>query len=112
MKVTPYSREEVEEYVKKSGGQIIAGKGATFYGIAASVTRIINAIYSGANTVLPVSTVLDGEYGISDVALSTLCILGKEGVITTLTPKLSDEELEKMKNSAEVLKGVIAQIEI
>ena len=65
-----------------------------------------------ANTVLPVSTVLNGEYGISDVALSTLCILGNEGVVTTLTPKLSDDELEKMRNSAEVLKGVIAQIEI
>jgi L-lactate dehydrogenase len=74
--------------------------------------RIINAIYSSAYTILPVSTVLDGEYGISDVALSTLCAIGNQGVITTLTPKLSDEELEKMRNSAEVLKGVIAQIEI
>ena len=112
LKVLPYDREEVEQYVKKSGGQIIAGKGATFYGIAASVTRIINAIYSSAYTILPVSTVLDGEYGISDVALSTLCAIGNQGVITTLTPKLSDDELAKMKNSAEVLKSVIAQIEI
>ena len=110
--VAPYTHEEVEEYVKKSGGQIIAGKGATFYGIAASVTKIVNSIYSGANTVLPVSTVLDGEYGISDVALSTLCVVGKNGIVTTLTPKLSDDELAKMKNSAEVLKGVIAQIDI
>ena len=110
--VTPYTHEEVEEYVKKSGGQIIAGKGATFYGIAASVTQIVNSIYSSAYTILPVSTVLDGEYGISDVALSTLCVVGKDGIVTTLTPKLSDEELEKMKNSAEVLKGVLAQIEI
>ena len=112
LKVLPYDREEVEQYVKKSGGQIIAGKGATFYGIAASVTRLINAIYSSAYTILPVSTVLEGEYGISDVALSTLCAIGNQGVITTLTPKLSDDELAKMKNSAEVLKSVIAQIEI
>ena len=112
VKVTPYDKEEVETFVKKSGGQIIAGKGATFYGIAASVTRIINAIYSSAYTILPVSTVLDGEYGISDVALSTLCAIGNDGIVTTLTPKLSDEEVEKMKHSAEVLKSVIAQIEI
>ena len=112
MKVTPYTHEEVEEYVKKSGGQIIAGKGATFYGIAACVTKIVNCIYSSAYSILPVSTVLDGEYGISDVALSTLCAISNEGIVTTLTPKLSDEELEKMKHSAEVLKGVIAQIEI
>lgn len=112
LKVQPYDREEVEQYVKKSGGQIIAGKGATFYGIAASVTQIVNSIYSSAYTILPVSTVLDGEYGISDVALSTLCAIGNEGVVTTLTPTLSDDELAKMRNSAEVLKNVIAQIEI
>ena len=110
--VGPYSKEEVEQYVKKSGGQIIAGKGATFYGIAASVTQIVNSIYSSAYTILPVSTVLDGEYGISDVALSTLCAIGKDGIVTTLTPKLSDDEMEKMHNSAKVLKDVIAQIEI
>ena len=110
--VTPYTHEEVEEYVKKSGGQIIAGKGATFYGIAASVTQIVNSIYSGAYTVLPVSTVLDGEYGISDVALSTLCAIGNEGIVTTLTPKLSDEEVEKIRHSADVLKDVIAQLDI
>ena len=112
LKVSPYSREEVEEYVKKSGGQIIAGKGATFYGIAASVTQIVKSIYSSAYTILPVSTILDGEYGISDVALSTLCAVGSEGIVTTLTPKLSDDEVVKMQHSAEVLKGVIAQIEI
>ena len=112
LKVIPYSREEVEQYVKKSGGQIIAGKGATFYGIAASVTQIVKSIYSSAYTILPVSTILDGEYGISDVALSTLCVVGNEGIVTTLTPNLSDEEVAKMQHSAEVLKGVIAQIEI
>ncbi len=112
MKVTPYDRENVETFVKKSGGQIIAGKGATFYGIAASVAQIVNSIYSSAYTILPVSTVLDGEYGISDVALSTLCAVGNEGVVTTLTPKLSEEELAKMHKSAETLKSVIAQIEI
>jgi len=110
--VTPYTHEEVEEYVKKSGGKIIAGKGATFYGIAASVTKIVNSIYANANTVLPVSVVMDGEYGISDVALSVPCVINNKGIVTTLTPPLSEEELEKMKHSAEVLKGVIAQIEI
>ncbi|MBR2903830.1 MAG: L-lactate dehydrogenase [Clostridia bacterium] len=112
IKITPYTHEEVEEYVKKSGGQIIAGKGATFYGIAASVTQVVNSIYSSAYTILPVSTVLDGEYGVSDVAMSTLCAIGKQGVITTLTPKLSPDEVAKFQHSAKVLKDVIAQIEI
>ena len=110
--VSPYDRAEVEEYVKKSGGQIIAGKGATFYGVAACVAQIVNCVYSSAYTILPVSTVLEGEYGISDVALSTLCAIGNEGIVTTLTPKLSDEEVEKMRHSAEVLKDVIAQLDL
>ncbi len=112
LKITPYTHEEVEQYVKKSGGQIIAGKGATFYGIAASVNQVVNSIYSSAYTILPVSTVLDGEYGVSDVAMSTLCAIGSQGVISTLTPKLSDDEMDKFQNSAKVLKDVIAQIQI
>ena len=112
LEVTPYDREEVATFVRKSGGQIIAGKGATFYGIAACVGQIVGRIYSSAYTILPVSTVLEGEYGISGVALSTLCAIGNEGIVTTLTPKLSDEELAKMHKSAEALKAVIAQIEI
>ena len=110
--VSEYSREEVETYVKKSGGQIIAGKGATFYGVSASVAQIVKCIYADANSVLPVSTVMEGEYGITDVALSTPCIIGKKGIVSTLTAKLSEEELAKMRHSADVLKGVIAEIEI
>ena len=110
--ITPYEKEEVEEYVKKSGGKIIAGKGATFYGIAASVCHIVKNIYSGADTVTTVSTVMEGEYGVSDVALSTLCVIGTNGIKTTLTPPLSADEEEKFRHSAQVLKDVIAQIEI
>ena len=110
--ITPYAREEVEEYVKKSGGKIIARKGATFYGIAASVCHIVKCIYSGADTVMTLSTLLEGEYGISDVCLSTLCILGNNGIQTTLTPKMSEDELAKLNHSAEVLKEVIAQLDI
>ena len=112
LNITPYTHEEVEEYVKKSGGQIIAGKGATFYGIAASVCHIVKNIYSGADTVATVSTLMEGEYGVEDVCLSTLCVLGREGVKTTLTPKLSDEEVEKFQASAKAMKEVIAQINI
>ena len=110
--IEEYTHEEVEEYVKKSGGKIIAGKGATFYGIAASVCHIVKNIYSGADTVATVSTMMEGEYGVSDVCLSTLCVVGREGIKTTLTPRLTDEEVAKFQNSANVLKGVIAQIEI
>ena len=110
--ITPYQREEVEEYVRKSGGKIIAGKGATFYGIAASLCHIIKCIYSGADTVMTLSTLLEGEYGISDVCLSTLCVLGSRGILSTLAPKMSEEEMAKFRHSAETLKSVIAQVNI
>ena len=108
--IAPYSREEVEEYVKKSGGKIIAGKGATFYGIAASVTNIVNSLYSGVDSVLALSSMLQGEYGISDVCLSIPCVLGKKGIITTLTPTLIPEELTKLQDSAAMLKSVLAKV--
>lgn len=108
--ISPYSREEVEEYVKKSGGKIIAGKGATFYGIAASVTNIVNSLYSGVDSVLALSSMLQGEYGISDVCLSIPCVLGKKGIITTLTPTLIPEELTKLQDSAAMLKSVLAKV--
>ena len=110
--IAEYTQEEVELYVKKSGGKIIAGKGATFYGIATSVCHLIKNIYSGADTVATVSVMMHGEYGVEDVALSTLCVIGTEGIKTTLTPALSADEVEKFQHSAQVLKDVIAQIEI
>ena len=110
--LTPYQRAEVEEYVRKSGGKTIAGKGATFYGIAASLCHIIKCIYSGADTVMTLSTLLEGEYGISDVCLSTLCVLGSRGILSTLAPKMSEEEMAKFRHSAEALKSVIAQVNI
>ncbi len=110
--VQEYDREEEANFVRKSGGLIISGKGATFYGVATAVCHIVSCIYSGADTVLSLSTEMDGEYGLYDVCLSVLCILGKNGIQTTLTPKLSDEEMEKMYHSAEVLKNVISSIEL
>ena len=61
---------------------------------------------------MTLSTLLEGEYGISDVCLSTLCVLGNNGIQTTLTPKMSEDELAKLNHSAEVLKEVIAQLDI
>ena len=112
LSVPSYTHEEVEEYVRKSGGKIIAGKGATFYGITASVCYIVKSICSGMDTIVTVSTMLTGEYGVEDVCISLPCVLHAEGVKTTLAPKLTDEETEKFRKSAEAMKAVIAQLDI
>ena len=105
-----YTHDEVEEYVRKSGGKIIARKGCTVYGVATSVAHIIKAFKGNSETVLTVSTLMEGEYGVSDVCLSALTLVGSEGAKSVLVEKLSDEEMEKMRKSAEALKNVIASI--
>ncbi len=103
--------DEVEEFVKKSGGVIIANKGATFYAVAMSVCHICKCIYSGAGTALTVSTMMHGEYGVEDVCLSILHLVDRSGVRGKILNKLTDEEVKKLQASAEKLKSVIAQID-
>lgn len=103
--------EEVEDFVKKSGGLIIANKGATFYAVAMSVCHICKCIYADAGTALTVSTMMHGEYGVDDVCLSILHLVDRSGVRGKILNKLTDAEVAKLQNSAEKLKSVIAQIE-
>ena len=95
--------DEVEQYVKKSGGRVIARKGATFYAVSVSVCHICKCILSGIDTTMTVSTMMHGEYGIDDVCLSTLNIVGN-GVRSKVNLKLTDEEVGKLRHSADTLK--------
>ena len=104
--------EEVEQYVKKSGGKIIENKGATFYAVAMSVCHICKCVFSDAGTALSVSTMMHGEYGVDDVALSTLCLVDRTGVRGKILTPLTEEETQKLQLSANKLKEVIGQIEI
>ncbi len=104
--------EEVETFVKKSGGKIIENKGATFYAVAMSVCHICKCIYAGAGTALTISTMMHGEYGVEDVCLSTLALVDRKGVRGKILNKLTDEEIAKLHNSANKLKEVIAQINL
>ena len=104
--------EEVEEFVKKSGGKIIENKGATFFAVSMSVCHICKCIYSGAGTALTVSTMMHGEYGVDDVCLSVLNIVDRNGVRGKILNKLTDEEVVKLQASAAKLRSVIDQIEI
>ncbi len=102
--------EEVEQYVKKSGGTIIENKGATFYAVAMSVCHICKCIFADAGTALTVSTMMHGEYGVEDVALSTLCLVDRSGVRGKILTPLTDEEMAKFQASAAKLRSVIDQI--
>ena len=98
------------ESVKNSAYSIIEKKGATYYGIAMSVRRICEAIVRDEKSILPVSSLQDGEYGISGVALSTPVIVGKDGIEGHVPLRLSEGEQEKLNRSAETLKAIIGDI--
>lgn len=104
---TEYKREDVELYVKKSGGKIISRKGCTVYGIGMSTTHIVKTLSGNAETAMTVSSLHEGEYGISDVCLSSLSLIDSTGVRSIITQKLTDDEMRKLYASAEALKSVI-----
>lgn len=107
-----YNREDVENYVRKSGGKIIKRKGCTVYGIGMTSTHIVKALSGTAETALTVSSLHEGEYGINDVCLSSLSLVDSTGVRSIITQRLSDDELMRMHKSAEALKEVIRSVNI
>ena len=104
--------EKIAQNVKNSAYEIISKKKATYYGIAMSVKRICEAIVRNEKSILPVSAMMHGEYGIKDIALSMPAIVGKDGVETHVPIELSEEEIEKLKKSAETLKNILEQNKI
>lgn len=103
---------EIEDYVRRSGASVIERKGATYYAVSSSVCHICKRILDGIDTTMTVSTMLHGEYGISDVCLSTLNVVGKEGVVAKVMVPLNDEEVKALHHSAETLKEVIKKLDI
>ncbi len=100
-------REEILEHVRKSGGRVIERKGATFYAVSISVCHICKCLLSGIDTTMTISTMMHGEYGIDDVCLSTLSVVGNKGIRSKVMLPLSDDEIAKLRNSADKLKEII-----
>ena len=103
---------EIEQYVRKSGARVIARKGATFYAVSVSVCHICKCLLGGIDTTMTVSTMMHGEYGIEYVALSTLNMVGHEGVRGKVNVPMTDEEVMLLRKSADTLKDVISNLEI
>lgn len=101
---------EIYENVRDSAYEIIERKGATYYGIAMAVARISECIVKDEQSILPVSAVLEGEYGLEGLSLSVPSILGRTGVEKVLEIPLSPKERSELTASAENLKKVIEEI--
>ena len=103
-------RTRIEQEVRDSAYHIIGYKGATYFAVGLALVRITEAILRGQNSVLTVSTRLDGEFGLHDVCLSVPCIVSEHGVARIIESDLSEKEHQALAASADLLKKAYAQI--
>jgi len=106
------SRRKIAEAVRNSAYHIIDYKGATWFAVGLALTRIAAAILRNQNSVLTVSAVLEGEYGLSGVILGVPCILSQKGVERILQANLTPNEQNALVRSATVLQEMIAQLNL
>jgi len=103
--------DDIYKNVRDSAYEVIDRKGATFYGIAMAVTKIVHAVIRNEHSVLPVSCYLNGEYGFNDMCIGLPAIIGSEGVEKVLEIPLSDEEKTQLSESVTTLKEVAEGLE-
>lgn len=96
--------------VRDAAYHIIERKGATYYGIAMGLARLTKAILRNENSVLSVSTLLTGQYGLDHVYLGVPAVVNRQGIHNVYELHLSKEEMQQLHHSADVLKQVIASI--
>ena len=106
------SEQEIAEKVKNSAYDIIQRKRATYFGVAMAVKRICEVIVRNEKAILPVSTMMHGEYGIEDVVLSMPCVVGSDGIEMQVPVNLNDEEKVKLQESARILKETVSTLDI
>src|SRR6266545_2405190 len=104
------ARAEIVRRVVGAAEEIIRGKGATNYAVGLAAARIIEAVLYDERQVLPVSSLLDGFAGISDVCLSVPSVIDRAGVDTVLPVPLSDEEAAGLRRSAAAVRDVIRKL--
>ena len=107
-----FVKDDVENYVRKSGARVIQQKGATFYAVSISVCHVCKCLLSTIDTTLTVSTMLHGEYGIDDICLSLLNVVGNKAAHSKIMLPLNDKEIADLHKSAQSLKEVIKNINI
>ncbi len=109
--LTQEEKQEIFSQAKNAAYAIIKGKQATYYAIGAGVAHLASAIINDKRVILPVSHLIEGEFGISDICLSVPAIVGKEGIAGHICLLFSPEELELLQKSGEALKEAIQSLE-
>jgi L-lactate dehydrogenase len=109
-----YSQSMVDEVVNATrfgGAEVIKRKGGTFYAVAPMITELIKAIKDDTHQVLPVSTLLNGEFlDMTKVALSLPCVIGKQGRVKIVPPQLTDDEKSGLLKSYKILREALESV--
>ncbi|MBE8540268.1 malate dehydrogenase [Geoglobus acetivorans] len=103
-------RSKTLEEVRFVAAEVIKRKGATIYGPAVAIYRMVNAVVSDTKEEIPTSVILQGEYGIEDVAVGVPAIIGSNGVEKVIEYELTGKELNALKNSASILKERLKEL--
>jgi L-lactate dehydrogenase len=104
-------RANIEQQVRDSAYHIIGYKGSTYFAVALALIEIVEAILRGQNSVLTVSVMMKGEYGLENVCLSVPCIVSDEGVKEIIVGQLSELEQQQLVHSSDIINRVIKEIE-
>jgi L-lactate dehydrogenase len=108
--VTEAVKQEIDEQVRNAAYRIIEGKGATFYGIGSALARIVDVILRDQRAILTVCSPMDKVAGVPDVTVALPNLVGGQGVIATCLFDLSDDEHERLRASAQVVRDAIASL--
>jgi L-lactate dehydrogenase len=103
-------RQEIDQATRRAAYTIIEGKGATYYGVAAAMARLVEVILHDRHSILTVCAPLAEVEGVRDVTLSLPRLIGAEGVLATFRPPLTDGERQALQNSAGVIRGMIDEL--
>jgi L-lactate dehydrogenase len=106
------SKYEIYNDVKNAAYEIIRRKGATYYAVALAVRRIVEAIVRDENSILTVSSLMEGYYGLHDVCLSLPAVVNSTGISRVLEVPLNEAEKEALINSGNALKDIIRSVDL
>ncbi|MGQ9808622.1 MAG: malate dehydrogenase [Armatimonadota bacterium] len=107
---SPENLQAVTDLTRRSGAEVIRLKGGAGYAVGWAIRELVKAILYDSRSVLPVSTLMTGQLGISDVCFSLPTIVGRRGVLDVIVPQVSNEEKAQLQQSAKVLRETIEQV--
>jgi L-lactate dehydrogenase len=112
LQVCAEDKDWIDERVRKAAYQIIAGKGATYYGVGSAIARIAEVVLRDLRSILTVCTPVESIAGVQDVTVSLPHLVGGQGILTTLHPTLDPDETVALQRSARLIREIIDQIPV